>query len=737
MKEVLYRILSALLALIQSVCVSFGWNFNFGDEITVIENEKSTYIISYKTEDEKVAAFTMQEQLEKLCEVSLNVSENRQETEINFSSCDENKTGNYGYKIHVEDERIIVNASSLAGFDMAIERLLNDTVSDKSMKVKQFYTAFEKLNWQSDYRIKGLDYNPDYLNDTFYNDKNDSVAYVSNAMWHMFGLVDDGQDLVYRFGNEPTYFEWMSEKMYWSNDTAYKNELKDKIQNFPQTSTGYMWSWATQPYWPSGDKGALHYDGTFRYISAVHDIITWENNTDFLKAIDNTADNGTYSDMDSSYNKTVFEKTESCLNYILEFLDGKNGYVQNTEKSVYLNEDGTFRFDFNREIGEHIWNNTGKMNSGTSNYWDNLCFGNLSAYENALFYQSLNSMIGIYRMLGDDYAAKADKLEILAEKAKENFNKLFWSEEKGRYIACIDTDGNKIDYGFTFVNFEAMKYGLSDKRQSKLIFDWIDGDRIIEGEDKTGDEILSYAEIMKPVSPLKYLQTKNLYLAATANTIALDNKENKKTRIAWWDAPDSIDIWKNAGYGCHLENGGYIFYPVFYELMARTEFEGAQSTTNRLSDISKVYEYNRLKSDVKPAVNGVEWVEGLIGEFPESGLVPTVYLYSLLGINAKNTGLHISPAFNDVYETMGVKNFVYAGLNYSIELKRDASMTIKSEDGLIDIDLVYTPERFSNKCFNVLLDGKKLYNVTPDENGQIKLSFDGIKAHEITIIHAL
>ncbi len=47
-------------------------------------------------------------------------------------------------------------------------------------------------------------YNPAYNDDVFYTDKNDAVPYIANTMWHMFGAIDDGQNLVYRFGNEPT-----------------------------------------------------------------------------------------------------------------------------------------------------------------------------------------------------------------------------------------------------------------------------------------------------------------------------------------------------------------------------------------------------------------------------------------------------------------------------------------------------------------------------------------------------
>ncbi len=155
--------------------------------------------------------------------------------------------GNYGYDISVDGERIIIKSATLSGFDMAIERLCADTVTADGMTVDFTYAAAENLNWITDYTLEN--YNETYRDDTFYNDKNDQVAYVSNAMWHMFGLVNDGQNLVYLFGNEPTWFEWIGEKVAWSGDRGYIEGLKGKLQVFPQTSTGYMWSWGSRPYW--------------------------------------------------------------------------------------------------------------------------------------------------------------------------------------------------------------------------------------------------------------------------------------------------------------------------------------------------------------------------------------------------------------------------------------------------------------------------------------------------------
>lgn len=700
----------------------------------------SSYVIDFDSDTCKVPAYTFREVMKRATGVALNVDTSDYNTPtgfefaVTFADGDADTLGNYGYAITVDGNYLTVMATSLSGFDKAISRLMSDCTDGQNVKVPADYAVTETLNWTADYVLEGDDYKAEYNNGMFYNDKNDHVAYVSNAMWHMFGLVDDGQGLVYRFGNEPTWYEWMSEKMMWSGNAGYIGELKGKLRSFPQVSTGYMWSWGSYPYWQVGDCYSIHYDGTFRYIAAVYDVVSWEGNTDFLFEKDNDTAGGQYASVDASKGRTVLDKTEACMSYILEYLHGKEGFILLTEESTYLNADGSERFDYVKDADMYCWNNTGKDGSHASNYWDNLCFGGYDGYSNALFYNALESMAGIYRMLGGDYIAKAEALELLAVTVKEKFNELYWSEETGRYIACIDSDGRRVDYGLTFHNFEILKYGLADSEKAKSIFDWIDGDRIIEGEERTGTAILSYGQnIQKAVSrrKLKELEDLGLRLAAVTNTVPINNKENKKLGIAWWHGPEGINVWGSAAYGLHLENGGYIFYPVFYELMARTEYEGAQSTTDRLADIAKVYEYNRLVSDLAGS-GSTNWLEGLNGEFPESGLVPSTYIYSLVGVTASYDGLHLAPAFNDVYEYMGVRQVKYNGLNYDIKVNRDASCTLTATDGAMNMTLHYTPERFADMTFTVTVmtaDGATTSTtVTPDENGviHVELKYDSV-----------
>ena len=251
------------------------------------------------------------------------------------------------------------------------------------------------------------------------------------------------------------------------------------------------------------------------------------------------------------------------------------------------------------------------------------------------------------------------------------------------------------------------------------------GDRIVEGDTQTGEAIMSYVDkFTRPSinhSESKEMKKLKLRLAAVTNTLRIDLPENKESGTAWWHAPAAIDVWSNAAYHHHLENGGYIFYPVFYELMARTQYEGAQSTTDRLMQIADVYEYNRLNSD-----RGM-WVEGLVGEFPESGLVPTTYMYSLMGVNASYDGLHVAPVFNDVYEYMGTKGIRYNGHSYDVRVNRDGSCVITPEDQTVDMTLNYKPERFADATYTVtyvFADGTTtVENVSPD-NGVICVQLD-------------
>jgi len=53
-------------------------------------------------------------------------------------------------------------------------------------------------------------------------------------------------------------------------------------------------------------------------------------------------------------------------------------------------------------------------------------------------------------------ALGAVMLENHSAEVKVEGNRLFWNDETGRFVACVDADGKKHDYGFTFLNCEAI-----------------------------------------------------------------------------------------------------------------------------------------------------------------------------------------------------------------------------------------------------------------------------------------
>ena len=542
------------------------------------------------------------------------------------------------------------------------------------------------------YEDLDVDLNEAYVKTPFYNDRNDTVAYVSNAMWRMFGLVNDGQDLVQKFGNEATWFEWLAEKVLWSGDDGYIGQLKSKMLDYPQVDCGFIWSWTTTPYWTVSGVNSLHYDGTFRYIAGVYDIVKWENSTSFLEQVDNSGF-GSDPKLDASKGRTVYEKTAKAMEYILDRLKGREGSIQITAQSVLMADGKTKFFD--------EWNNTGLFGSSSSNYWDNLCFGNFDAYENTLFYQALQAMSGIERMRGSD--AKAAEYDLLAERVAETYDELYWSETTGRYGNTVDTAGVLHDYGLTFQNFEALKYGLGDAAKAESIFDWVDGKRTVAGDTVTGADILSYTSILndyyKHIGSSKRAPD-GLALTARSNTVAFESRADAD-RKTWWHNPGGIDEFTNAAYNTHLENGGYIFYTTYYELMARLNYRGADAAIRRMQQIAEVYEYNLLRSDEGG------WMEGLIGEFPESGLVPVFYLYGLLGIDADYAGLRLAPNFGTAYETLGVSSLRYGGNTYALEAEKNGNATIRAS-GRLNLMLTYRPAA-----------GKKLRAVVKDNAGKV------------------
>ncbi|MEA3365015.1 MAG: hypothetical protein U9Q79_05185, partial [Candidatus Hydrogenedentes bacterium] len=133
-----------------------------------------------------------------------------------------------------------------------------------------------------------------------------------------------------------------------------------------------------------------------------------------------------------------------------------------------------------------------------SNYWDLLPFGWDDLYATNQYYASLLIMAELEEAIlanpgwglpGGALAFEPHSLRKHAADVKIEANKHFWNCDTGRFFAVIDKNGNGHDYGFTFLNLDAIWYGLASEEHAKSIMDWLTGQRIVEGDTSTGDDI--------------------------------------------------------------------------------------------------------------------------------------------------------------------------------------------------------------------------------------------------------
>ncbi|NJO17559.1 MAG: hypothetical protein HC877_18020 [Thioploca sp.] len=528
---------------------------------------------------------------------------------------------------------------------------------------------------------------------------NTTSNYICNGICAVNSIIcdPDFSALITTIGNQPTYFEANTLKYLWNSighfaDYPSNRDYIKKVQliNFPQDKdgedNGYIWSWDISKNWPTGDY--LHYDGNAKYILAVYRYLMWTDGFDILNACVNNPDNKTC--------RTVLQKIMWAMLYQLNNLNGKSGLLETPGGEEHQPVD----------------------------YWDNYIVGYRSASLNIYFYASLRAMAAIKRKLQergelpDGKSLEAAKsfldtdYDSLAEQVKKRFNEVFWdsNSDKERYISSEDRNGTKVDFGMTFLQFEAMYYGLVDnefvdvnktKTKASSIYDWLDGKRSINSDIKN---FFEYDSFGNKINVSKGTTGSNIYkygFAPVSNTVPIEREMNAPTDSGYWwyDINSGVRVGRgktsreycswvngdeeclppNASYGTHLENGGAIFYTSFYDIMARFKYLGANDAHKRMTAITNEYGKDKLVRDPGSLLPGAvgrdkiidTWKFGIIGEFPESGLVPTVFLYGYMGIDAKEDGLNIRPKFPRDMTWGKVNEVIYHDNTLSIEVYVD------------------------------------------------------------------
>jgi len=306
-----------------------------------------------------------------------------------------------------------------------------------------------------------------------------------------------------------------------------------------------------------------------------------------------------------------------------------------------------------------------------SNYWDILSFGWDDMYSTSQYYASTLVMAEIeetiqqnpqWGILASHLAFDPVALRKHAKKIKQVANKKFWNKKDGRFIGCIDKNGQKHDYGFTFLNLDSIWYGTASPGHAKKIMDWITGERIIKTDTSQGEDIYKWR------------------FGPRATTLR---------NLDWYQF-----VWyqpENFPWGGQVQDGGGVLGFTFYDLWARLHVIGPDNAWQRLKKILEWEKdvwaqggYRNYYKDGKQGTTlqggGTAGGIGIDYEFFESSLMPSIVTYGFLGIDPKPHLLKISPKLPKACPAMSISNLLYHNTMMDIKVtEKEITITLKNK----------------------------------------------------------
>lgn len=424
-----------------------------------------------------------------------------------------------------------------------------------------------------------------------------------------------------------SWIEWSALTRAWFDGPLKQGELS-RATSARMDDEGYVQvndAWRGWPFPDNARYDTRHFENNPRYILGFWRHYLWDRDPDLLRK--------------------EIGRLRSAMEFLLKQMQGEKGLMVSDSKDI-----------------------TGKHQGVGSNYWDILPFGYLDAYANTSFYGSLEAMAQLESLYAALPLASADKKKLPPARAAEFYSRLrqlckqrymetFWDDKEGRFIGCVDKDGGRHDYGFTFVNLEAMYYGLASPEQVRRIYHWMEN-----GRSSAGKQDIYSAWIFAP----------------RANTIHdpewdeqhPDSKEGGSVK-AWWHFG-----WHGTRYGDQCQDGGAILYTSFFDLMARSTFLGADNAYDRWHQILARYRMPDRLCGGPPLSRGENPQQlnpgsvGLDIPFPESGLVPLWFLYGVMGLEPTPQGLRIKPNLPDALQFCQLSNVSYRHLPLTIRVTR-------------------------------------------------------------------
>jgi hypothetical protein len=318
-----------------------------------------------------------------------------------------------------------------------------------------------------------------------------------------------------------------------------------------------------------------------------------------------------------------------------------------------------------------------------SNYWDLLPFGGEDALATVYYYDTLLKLADLEEQIrnhpewnvhtGADAYDPAD-LRAHAQEVKDYGTKRFWNPATQRF-GTVDLDGQMHDYGFTFLNNEAVYYHFATPDQATAIRAWLDGTRTVKDDTSTGDDIYHWR--FGPRST---------------------TKRNLDYYFWGWSAPESIP------FGYQVQDGGAVLGWSYHDLMSILATDGPDAAAKRLAEVVKWFDetqaaggYRAYYSD--PARGTMQGANvagglGLDKEFFESVLPANVMLYGFLGLRPTATGLAVRPNLPKDWPSLTITNVRLHEHTLTVTATHD-SVTIQSDRPTASLEVVPPDQTWS------------------------------------------
>ncbi len=328
------------------------------------------------------------------------------------------------------------------------------------------------------------------------------------------------------------------------------------------------------------------------------------------------------------------------------------------------------------EDGEKI------IHSGTAlgnNYWDLLPFGWDDFYATFQYYAATLALADIEEAVRNHpewdiplgvLAMEPEMLRNHAAAVKETASAKFWNDEAGRFYPSITKKGETFDFGFTFLNLEAIWYDIAREEQAESILDWIRGKRIVEGDTAVGEDIYHWR---------------------------FGPRATTRRNVAWykfvWTHPEHIP------WGGQVQDGGAVLGFTFYDLWARLHHISPDDAWERLGEILdwqrevdaaggyRAY-YGETDRGTTLQGGGTAGGLGIDFEFLESSMLPAIILRGFLGVRPAPEGLAIAPKLPEACPEMTVNDILYGQTRLDITARNDALVLRVKDAPLFELRLL-------------------------------------------------